>query len=267
MNRRKKVNRKSGRTGFTLVEMAVAMTILAIAAAGGLAAINRSKESDNIRITRERMDTILKMLDRYYLKYGHLPCPANPTVVPTDPTFGRWYGTGVGVCDNLLLHSANTYMGAVPTGPLGLEPDYLLDGWKRMIGYAVDQSMTNTGGTAHIAIQNGAGASVILKPDATPDLAAVAIVSYGKNGWGAYRFKGARILTDPVSGRSAAQRTMENYNAAVDGGTTFVSGDIFRQLDLREAAGGNPAGTTTDQVFDDILAWRTRDQLVNATHH
>lgn len=263
-----------GKGGFTLIEMAVVLVILSMAAGGGLAIFSRSKDADALRTTRERMEKILRMTELYVLRYGQLPCPASPILRPGDSLFGQSISVvtaaapGTPACSTSATYSlattgATTYvfMGAVPVGALGLHPDYMLDGWGRQLSYVVDQDMTNdtdeatpffNGVSSDISIVDAGGNSVVKDGTGTAATPAVLVLSHGRNGFGAFPYKANSLTVRKNDSRAVNTRTMEEDNAHCSNavGTACLSSytpslDVtFRQLPLKELTGTGAADTS-----------------------
>lgn len=274
--------------GFTLIEMAVVLVILSMAAAGGLAVVTRSTDVEKMRLTRERMDKILRATELYAQKWYAVTCPASPTQLPTDAGFSRSMGyVGAGPAPTCITAtglarsaSNNVFMGAVPTGTLGLPPEYMLDGWGRKFAFVVDQDMINGQGTflidkeffrgnnSDILLVDASGNAVVKDATNSPSGApsagdarnpVVVLISHGKNGFGAYPYKGTAQVVDS---RVTANRTMENDNAHVSADSVAFD-TVFRALTYKETDTGSAA---TAQMFDDIVMWRTQTDLKNATN-
>lgn len=145
--------------GFTIVEMALVLTVLALLAAGGLSFMSGRLADERIRITKERMDYIVDALE-IYTKYtasqanAHLPCPANAALAYNHASFGDGTGTDAASVDcsaaneSYAAASGDIVAGAVPINQLAIEPIYMEDGWNRKFLYVVDETLTNDAGYA-----------------------------------------------------------------------------------------------------------------------
>lgn len=87
------VNLKSShaRRGFSLVEMAIVLTIVAVLMAGLLPKLSGQIEQGRRAETRKVLAEIQQALIGYALMNGHLPCPVNPAT-QNDPAASAVYG-------------------------------------------------------------------------------------------------------------------------------------------------------------------------------
>lgn len=285
---------KKRNAGFTLIEMAVVLVILSMAAAGGLAIVARSTDVEKVRITRERMEKVLRAVEIYVMRWGYVPCPANPMLSPTNEYYSKqmcYISGGTQYANATMIpisHAATKVsMGAVPTGALGLSPDYMLDGWGRQFSFVMDRDVPLTAslpfgytGNTDIRVVDAAGVPMTKDGAGLPTTSAnddprnpaVVIISHGKNGFGAFPYKSISLQNKINDSRAAANRTMENDNAHCDTApgvacTSASFDNIFRVLTPREVEGSAPGTTATDQFFDDIVMWRTLADLKNATNN
>lgn len=214
--------------GFSLVEMAVVLAIVALLLGGLLPMISGQMEQQRRTETRKQLDEIRAALVGFAASQGQprLPCPADPTKA-TGTT-----GAGVETCTTL-TPSGGVITGALPWATLGTSET---DAWGRRFTYAVPASAVGsfTGGftlttTSPINVLASAGGSAIAS-----GVPAV-IVSHGVNGAGAYLPAGGPPL-------AASANTDEADNS--NGGTTFVSHDIT-------------------QTYDDLVVWISPNTLFN----
>lgn len=134
--------------GFSLLELAIVLTIVGFLMAGLLPTLSSQVETQRIRDTRKQLDEIKDALIGYATANGRLPCPASSTsngnesfctsasgscgaeIISPTPTPNPGHG-----------HCKNPYDGFVPAASLGLAPvdsqGYMLDGWNNRIRYAV----------------------------------------------------------------------------------------------------------------------------------
>ena len=119
-------------TGFTLVEMAMVLMIVALLLGGLLPTITSQVEQRHENDTRKQLDEIQQALIGYAITYGRLPCPASPSA-----NTGLEDPAGGGACNHF-------YDGYVPAATLGLSgassSGFVLDSWGNPIRYAVTSS-------------------------------------------------------------------------------------------------------------------------------
>jgi len=72
-------SRSRSSRGFTLVELAVVMTIVAILLASVVYTLSAQTEQRNLDETRRRMETARELLLSFAIVNGRLPCPARYT--------------------------------------------------------------------------------------------------------------------------------------------------------------------------------------------
>ncbi len=122
--------------GFTLIEIAMVLFIVALLLGGLLPTISSQVEQRQTNETRKQLDEIQQALIGFAIANGRLPCPASSTSngqesFATSPTVGNATN---GICSNF-------YNGFVPAAALGIMPvdaqGYMLDGWNNRIRYAV----------------------------------------------------------------------------------------------------------------------------------
>jgi type II secretory pathway pseudopilin PulG len=114
--------------GFTLTELAVVFTIVALMLASSMYMLSAQNEARNIADTQRRLEDARDLLIGFAIVNGRLPCPASGT------SNGDEQPSGGGVC-------ANGYNGWLPARALGYTPidssGYALDVWGNRIRYAV----------------------------------------------------------------------------------------------------------------------------------
>lgn len=239
------MKRYSAQQGFTLIELAVVLTIMAVFVGGAMTLMAKKAEQNRIEVTRERMDTIADMLEQFVRTHKRLPCPAEPQRAFSHANFAVEAGSS-GNCASGSTglenpSSTSVYMGAVPASTLNLPPSYLLDGWNRRFTYAVDANMTvandmqtasatpdgsmnvrslrNTNDSDNLCDQNSCSTGAQLAD------AVVVIVSHGQNGYGAWNGAGGS-----ARGSTTDASTAEIENADAND-VLFVQGQLTTSFD------------------------------------
>lgn len=231
-------------TGFTLVEMAIVLAIVALLMAGLLPTLSSQIEQRRSSDTSKQLEDIKDALIGFAIINGRLPCPANST------SNGAERPAGGGICTVF-------YNGFVPAATLGLSgttdsSGFLIDSWGQRIRYAVTSSNTNAFTTASTptAGMQGVGISIL-----QPDL----LVCTTSNGISATSCGTNYYLTAtpgvPVvifsTGKNGAQGSSGSDEAAnLDANKTFVSHIPA------------PSGATYG-YFDDIVTWIPETVLIN----
>lgn len=200
-----RVIKAKGNKGFTLVEMAIVLAIIAVTLGSGVLLFNEYIKSSKIEETKTKMDEILLSIKRYANKYGTLPCPADPTIKVTDSDFGLGDCASVNVVKSAEV-SNKVLIGGLPVYDLNIYPTLALDGWGNRITYIIRENSATAPGIDNtpneITICNYGGGSCYSD-------VIVIVISHGENGYGAWNVSGVR--KDPTGGNGK-----EDYNADPD---------------------------------------------------
>ena len=197
--------------GFTLVELAIVLVIVALLTGGLLLGVTAQRSAAEVVDARNRLEAVREALVGFALVRGRLPCPAAPAVATGNVAAGRencalehgvlpWVDLGLPEVDpwgqRYTYYASNAFTGAVPAGALA--------------------SFTMaTNGNANIKETASSGANI------ASDLPAV-VVSHGSRSFGGWRSDGTQVP-------GASGDELENANANL----TFVSrttGDTFDDL-------------------------------------
>ncbi len=236
-------------SGFTLVEMAMVLAIVALLLAGLVPTISGQVEQQRMAETRKQLEEIQQALIGFAIINGYLPCPA------TLASNGLENRSG-GICTGT---DAANYDGYIPGATLGLthvdERGLILDAWDNPIRYAVTGWNKTTAPTQTDVYTTADGMRTVGISSLSPSLLVcststgisssacatdmaltaspgvpVVIFSTGKNG---------------ASGGSGAD---ESKN--LDGDKTFVS--------------HTPTpSTAANGEFDDLMVWISNQVLLN----
>ena len=129
-------------SGFTLVEMAVVLAIVALLLGGLIVPLSAQIDLQKIKETRKALDDVKEALFGFAIANGRLPCPASSTSNGQE----SFCTTATGACTATTTNQAhgkcsNPYDGFVPAVALGITPidaqGFMLDGWNNRIHYAV----------------------------------------------------------------------------------------------------------------------------------
>jgi len=191
--------------GFTLVELAITTVISGIATLIIFAALDYQTLTNQRATTLANVADIQNAMFEYKGNVGHFPCPADPTLPPTDPNYGvancalpaPFVTTSNRDADGDGNLNDQILVGAVPYVTLQgsiyytrLPGSEIVDGWNRKFVYAVTQNMTTTpfdDSHGAIGIHDENNISLVQPPDS----AEYVLISYGPNGRGAYSQTGA----------------------------------------------------------------------------
>jgi prepilin-type N-terminal cleavage/methylation domain-containing protein len=195
--------------GFTLIEVAVALTVVGLLLGSFLKFYAILDQKERIETTRERLATLRTQLIYYVITHDRLPCPASgmkrkgASDDATDPCASDQTNPPEGVdlyspvVDKKTEHSESfdIWTGVMPVRDLQLDPQMGVDGWGNKFTYAVSRNLTMPGGMrgnpiprGHISVVDGDGANLL----ETPNTGRYVIISHGPSGAGAWTPDGGR---------------------------------------------------------------------------
>lgn len=211
--------------GFTLVEMAIGMLVIALLIGSILVPLQAQVEQRKVSETEKALSEIKEALIGYALVQGNLPCPA---ISALDGLEDRT----TGAC------TASKRQGFLPWATLGTPK---LDAWGRIYRYSVTLNFANSGtkftlATARdIQIQTRDESGAIQLLSNVDDIPAV-VYSVGKNGyWG-----------NMENGSAIGDVSPANADEDLNGNGT---GRIFFSRTTTQNTGANGG------EFDDLVAW------------
>lgn len=211
--------------GFTLVEIAVVLVILALLLGMLVVPLNTQVDQQRIADTQKHARTITEAILGFAVANGRLPCPATATTAST--------AAGAGL-ENKAGAACGITEGVVPWATLGVQET---DAWGQRYTYRVTPAFADdpTGGlqasfqltdNGGITVTSGGGAPITI----AANVAAV-VVSHGKNGLGGYKSDGTQVA-------GAAGDELEN----ADNDATFIS-------------------KPPEPAFDDLIVWVSSNVL------
>ncbi len=234
--------------GFTLVELAIAMFVIALLLGGLLVPLATQVEQRRISDTQKYLEEIKEALIGFAVANSYLPCPDTTGDGVADPTTP-------GVC-----FSAE---GFVPWATLNVAPG---DAWGNRFRYRVSPEFTNTPASGACSSTDGRiglcdtgniTVSTRTASKATQSIGiklAAVIISLGKNGYGATSTSGdLRTTVPPVNVDEAT-----NANPAR---TTFMSRTFTAASDSTLCSDTDPAKLFCE--FDDMVTWLSTFTLFN----
>jgi prepilin-type N-terminal cleavage/methylation domain-containing protein len=259
--------------GFSLVELAVALFIIALLLAGALIPLSTQIDVRNAAETQRNLDTIREAIIGFAQANGRLPCPADGTKPAGAAGAGAEVLTGT---------SPNTtcaqVFGVVPWTTLGMPET---DNWGRRFSYQVSAIFADGVGLAtfnnsfpsaqnppcpspvipaptqsSFALCSMGSLTVNTRSESTHTTTALGlalpavIISHGKNGAGAYTPGGVTL--------AAPSGTDEIANQAHSNATTT----FFSRVQTPAASGCNDAGAGSFCEFDDIVVMISSNVLM-----
>jgi prepilin-type N-terminal cleavage/methylation domain-containing protein len=216
-------------SGFTLVELAIVLVIVALLTGGLLLGISAQRNAAESVDAQRQLENLREALLGYAMANGRLPCPAQANLPNTDDNAGKALTPP---CDSALQHGVLPWktLGLPETDPWGNRFTYFVSSYdsnatpsksfaKTLPTGALASFTLDTSGNANVKDIWNAGANI------ASDLPAV-IVSHGNRGAGAYQPTGAQLPA------SADPNEAENSDADLN----FVS-------------------RTPSDTFDDLVTW------------
>lgn len=234
--------RKSGEIGFTLVEMAIVLSIVGLLLAGGMSLLSSSSDTARYKETQNQMAEVKEALTSYYIQFGRLPCP------DTDSS-----GAEFGI-ENPVIPAAkcDSQRGYLPHVTLGLGASG--DAWGERFKYVVSPKFTALV-TSPPAICNDTNprnftADKIIVQDlqntgqSIAEYPAFALISTGKNG---RQTNSASTGAFDNTGGCSSLSDLEQENCDADA--------VLRS--------GQPRMDANSIVFDDLVVWASDVALIN----
>lgn len=214
-------------SGFTLIEIAMVLMIIALVLGGLLPTIAGQIEQRRISETRKQLSEIQQALVGFALTNRRLPCPADGTI-PTIPGVANGAGQEKSSC------AIGSNGGVLPWVTLGISET---DAWGRRLTYRV----TPVFAVANFQLNSSPNLNIGLTNSSTDTSVAAGVpaivVSHGSNGLGAYT---------PTGGTPPTTATGDELdNVATNNNNHFVSRDFVQD------------------GFDDLVAWLSPNVLFN----
>jgi prepilin-type N-terminal cleavage/methylation domain-containing protein len=246
--------------GFSLLELAISLTVLAVVAAGILVPLVTQVQQRNIATTETAISDIKDALLGYAAVNGRLPCPA--TLAGATPGGEAFDTANSGSAANGRCESN---WGFVPARTLGVTPvdrnGFALDAWNNRIRYAVANDaiggfanpLTSTDGLRNATLAGIAAATSLLHVCAsgtgvTAGVSCNAAITLTSTAAVVIWSPGANALTGGGAGVDEMQNPNPNTTNPGSADRLFVS-------HARSDDAANP--------FDDVMNWLSINTLVN----
>jgi len=235
-----------GESGFTLIEMAVVLFVVALLLGSLLVPLITQVEQRQISDTQKSMEEIKEALIGFAIANRYLPCPDT---------------TGDGVADPATAGTCPNVEGFIPWSTLNVAQG---DPWGNRFRYRVTSEFTNTPPTDGICVTGDlrlglcdSGNITVNTRTSTKTIQSLAInvvaviISHGKNGYGATSTDGTARVSVPVVNVDEA--------ANVDGNATFV----YRTPTAVSSTCSDSVVGQTYCEFDDIVTWVSAYTIFN----
>jgi type II secretory pathway pseudopilin PulG len=145
--------RRSRHLGFTLTELAVVFTIIAILLSSLMYTLSAQSEARGREQSQQRLEQAKELLLNFAIINGRLPCPARCSNYPACNAVGDGGDEAIagGIC-------TDSWAGYLPGRAIGFQPTdargYALDAWGNRIRYAVSSTEWGTAPFARFTKQH-----------------------------------------------------------------------------------------------------------------
>ncbi len=259
---------RSTSSGFTLMELAVVLVIVALLIGGMLVPLSAQNDIRYVTETQKTLNDIRDALIGYAAANGRLPCPASAS------SSGVEEPAGGGNCD--LSTAGNSYGGFVPAVTLGIGPTnsngYAIDAWGNPIRYAVYPKQI---GTQQNPFTTGNGMktatmSSIATTDPLLSICACGGAVVGK-GTAAAACDSSATVCAGMPGKVTDQAVAVIYSLGKNAGTGGTGAGEQHNPNPNSPIAPDPAfvwhtatpAGSSDGEFDDMLVWVSPNILYN----
>lgn len=240
------MTRKRHNSGFTLVELAISLFIIALLLGSILVPLSTHVEQRQISETNKTMDEIKEALIGFAVANGYLPCPDTTGDGLSDPAVP-------GVCPGA--------EGFLPWVTLNVGQG---DVWGNRFRYRISPEFTNTpvspcsGADGRVGLCDTGNITVNTRnatknTQVLADNVAAVIISHGKNGYGATSTEG--IVKPLPPGVNVDETTNADPH-----GTIFLS---RTPTTVSAVCNDGPPLAQPHCEFDDVVVWVSRFTLFN----
>jgi type II secretory pathway pseudopilin PulG len=230
---------------FSLIELSVILTIIAIIISSLLTIILAEEELERTTRTYEKMEITYDKIKLFIAQQGRLPCPSDPALLTDDTEYGAENCEDIFMCDDNNCNSVIIYQGSIPVETLGLEDDFIYDefGYKFSYIVAIRDTIYGNNIFSSWGINNNNNEIELTNINngfAKPS--SLLIISHGENGNGAFYKNKIQILE--------TENEEEISNSSHDGVVTIKPDNDFYY------------GAKTEN-FDDIVFFKSKEELID----
>lgn len=233
--------------GFTLVEMAMVLAIVALLLTGLVPTISGQLEQRRSAETKKQLEEIQQALIGFAIINGHLPCPAS---LASDGLENR----SGGICNG---SDATNYDGYIPGATLGLsyldDRGLVLDAWDNPIRYAITGWNKTTAPTQTDVYTTAGGMKTVGLSSLSPSLLVCNTATGISGGQCA---AGEALTADPGVPAVIFSTGKNGAGTGTDEGENTDADKFF--VSHTQTADGNPNGE-----FDDLVVWISNQVLLN----
>jgi prepilin-type N-terminal cleavage/methylation domain-containing protein len=223
----------SAAPGFTLVEMSIAVMVIALILGGMLVPLVTQVDQRQVSETEKMLQEIREALIGYAVAKGNLPCPDTGTNGSENVT------VATGLCTTV---AGGIAAGRLPYLDLGLGNSDL---WGNRFTYVVNELFARRSPATPFSLATAGTDVRICTSQACTTVysstAAFAVISHGKNGAGAINF-----TTNNANAASSSVDEQENYDTDKD----VITRPLY-------------TGGAATSEFDDVVVWLSRYMLFN----
>lgn len=242
--------------GFTIVELAVTMVVIAILLGSILVPLNTQVESRKYDETQRVLEQAREVLLGFAAANGRFPCPASATSNGAEHFFSPGGSAANGIC-HATVTGTNVYAGFLPAATLGVAPvdeqGYAVDAWGlspyNRIRYAVS-SLTLQNGSLFVQRPFTTSPN---PPTNTQGMRAAGMVSISYPPAGVPGSGGLLYVcgsgTGVVAGSNCGTAVTLTTNAVAVLWSVGPNSATTGGLSTDEAENPNPVGGSVDRVF------------------
>lgn len=234
------------KTAFSLVELSVVLIIIAMIIANVIYASEGAIKNQKIQATEEKLEIIEEAINTYVAINEKLPCPASFYDQESDANYGVSLGIDNNCSDADIFINGNIAHGTLPVTTLGLDANFMLDGFDNKFSYKISTPTTQESGFLNTDMDlsaNYINSQIQYSSAVNFNNAIYAVISHGPNGYGAFP-KGSGLISDrnPIS----SALTEEQTNTVSD--TPAISTDLVVE--------------SNSELFDDIILEKNRTTIL-----
>ena len=258
---KQKFKNKSKRA-FSLNDLSVLMSTVAIVAVSSVAISNIQNSEEKEKADSEKIEAIYKSIGSFLLEKKRLPCPAGiERIRGTDVDYGAElinadkscgsqggvYSLTIGSKNN---PAGNLLYGTIPTQALGLTSDFAQDQYGTKIVYIVDKRATNIDTIGAIPEPSAQNPLISIKENnvVISSDSIFAILTVGKDKQGGFNYNSSTFNALPTNSNEADNSFLEIDTASKK---MAMSDYVFVK------------SINTDSTFNDILFSKDRNSLIN----